>query len=283
MDFFEDYFSNGEMVDKVILLSDAILFLFFAVVVIYLLIYAVRSVGKYGNEYPEAKKRYRYAVIFMAYNNEDIILDTVADFRNQIYDKDSYDILVVTNNSSSEVYAQLERDGNMVISLHDDEVTNINALKTVIQYIDSSDLVFDNIILFDADNNVDENYLSELNNAFYSGCSVIQTHRVAKNAETSIAILDAVSEEINNSIFRKGHAKLGFSAGLAGSGMAFEYALFKKYLARIDNNSIEKQMEYYLLKDNYYIEYLSNVYTYDEKVKQEEAFTSNVKSGCQCN
>ena len=49
-----------------------------------------------------------------------------------------------------------------------------------------------------------------------------------RTKDTNTAVLDAVSEEINNSIFRKGHTRLGFSSGLSGSGMAFEYDLFKR-------------------------------------------------------
>lgn len=86
------------------------------------------------------------------------------------------------------------------------------------------------VVVLDADNLVDPDFLEHLNNAFYSGCSAVQTHRVAKNMNTSVAVLDAVSEEMNNSIFRKGHTKLGFSAGLIGSGMAFEYDIFRKII-----------------------------------------------------
>jgi len=35
-----------------------------------------------------------------------------------------------------------------------------------------------------------------------------------------LALLDGISEEINNNIFRKGHQTLGLSSALIGSGMA---------------------------------------------------------------
>jgi hypothetical protein len=49
----------------------------------------------------------------------------------------------------------------------------------------------------------------------------VQGHRTAKNTNNSWAILDAISEEINNNIFRKGHRVLGLSSAIIGSGMAF--------------------------------------------------------------
>ena len=88
----------------------------------------------------------------------------------------------------------------------------------------------------------------------------------------TLAVLDAVSEEINNSIFRKGHTRLGFSSGLSGSGMAFEYTLFKNLIQGIDKVGEDKHMERKLLLQNIYIEYLEDVYTFDEKVRGKKEF-----------
>ena len=80
---------------------------------------------------------------------------------------------------------------------------------------------YDIALIIDADNIINSSYLVELNNAFAdSKVQVVQTHRVAKNLNTNMAYLDAISEEINNSIFRLGHVNLGMSAALIGSGMA---------------------------------------------------------------
>ena len=49
-----------------------------------------------------------------------------------------------------------------------------------------------------------------------------------------MALLDAISEgNQQSSIFRLGHAKLGLSAALIGSGMAFRYDLFRDTMADI--------------------------------------------------
>ena len=39
----------------------------------------------------------------------------------------------------------------------------------------------------------------------------MKRHRITKRRDTNITVLEAVSEEINNSIFRKGQTGLGFS------------------------------------------------------------------------
>jgi hypothetical protein len=54
-----------------------------------------------------------------------------------------------------------------------------------------------------------------------------------KNTNNSWAILDAISEEINNNIFRKGHRVLGLSSAIIGSGMAFRYNYFKTLMSTV--------------------------------------------------
>ena len=83
-------------------------------------------------------------------------------------------------------------------------------------------------MLLDPDNDVDTDMLLKINDAYYSGCNAMQTHRIAKRRDTNIAVLEAVSEEINNSIFRKGHTGLGFSSALIGSDMAFDFKIFSQ-------------------------------------------------------
>ena len=86
---------------------------------------------------------------------------------------------------------------------------------------------FDQVVVLDADNVVRPDFLSQLN-VLCTVYDVIQCHRCAKNADNDVAVLDGASEEINNTLFRKAHNRLGMSSALIGSGMCFSYELFKK-------------------------------------------------------
>jgi hypothetical protein len=46
-------------------------------------------------------------------------------------------------------------------------------------------------------------------------------------------MLDAMSEEINNNIYSKGHLYCGLSSRLVGSGMAFS-SIIQEYMKNID-------------------------------------------------
>jgi cellulose synthase/poly-beta-1,6-N-acetylglucosamine synthase-like glycosyltransferase len=120
-----------------------------------------------------------------------------------------------------------------------------------------------------------KDFLQRINCAFEGHFIAVQGHRTAKNMNTSMAILDAASEEINNHIFRKGHRALGLSSAIIGSGMAFQYDFFKGLMLTVDAvGGFDKEIELKLLKAGHKIEYLDKAYVYDEKVQKAEVFSN---------
>ena len=254
--------SNNE---KIFYMGDAVLFLVFLVSVLYLFVFALFSIKKKTYTYPTARKKYSFAVLFPAYKEDSVILHSVKDFLKNEYPRDLYDVIVISDQMSEETNKKLLNLSAKVVEIKNASSTKTNALRKAVEYIDNGTVKYDVVVILDADNLTDNDFLEKINDAFYSGCSAVQTHRVAKNRDTNIAVLDAVSEEINNSIFRKGHT-------LIGSGMAFEYELFKDCIMSSKHIGIDKQLEQILLLQNIYIEYLEVVYTYDEKVANKNSF-----------
>lgn len=258
--------------ENIWLITEAIIFLIFLISVLYLFIFALFSLRKRKYHYPTAKKKYRHAVLFPAYKEDRVIINSVRSFLQQDYPRELYDVIVISDQISPATNETLRGLSAKVIEINIPQSTKTNALRAATDYIDAENLQYDVVVVMDADNVVDPDFLSKINDAFYSGCAAVQTHRVAKNRNTSVAVLDAVSEEMNNSIFRKGHTRLGFSSGLIGSGMAFEYELFKDSIWKAAHVGVDKQLEMILLKQNIYIEYLEDIYTYDEKVANKASF-----------
>ena len=87
-----------------------------------------------------------------------------------------------------------------------------------------------------------------------------------------MAILDAISEEINNSIFRKGHVNIGLPSALIGSGMAFDYLWFKDNVKSLSTAGEDKELELLLFKEGIFVDFLDNVMVYDEKIQKEKDF-----------
>ena len=84
--------------------------------------------------------------------------------------------------------------------------------------------------------------------------------------------MDGASEEINNTIFRKAHNRLGLSSALIGSGMCFNYELFKKNVFDLKTAGEDREMEALLLHQEVYIKYASEIHVFDEKVSSQDNF-----------
>jgi cellulose synthase/poly-beta-1,6-N-acetylglucosamine synthase-like glycosyltransferase len=130
-------------------------------------------------------------------------------------------------------------------------------------------------LVLDADNVIPYDYLSDINDLFANPeVEIVQTHRSAKNLNNDMALLDAISEEINNTIFRLGHAKLGLSAALIGSGMAFRYDLFRDTMADIKAvGGFDRELELTLLYRGKRFYYLPETFVFDEKIQNTGDFS----------
>ena len=251
---------------------DLVLFVYFAWCGLYILLFALASVRKMKTKYPPKGKKHRFAVFFPAYNEEQVIIGSVKSFLEQDYPRELYTLFVISDHMKEEVNLQLEALSVRVLRFTGEHSSKANALKFAIHVIEKEGLHFDAALVMDADNRFMTEGLSRLNDAFNRGWHVIQTHRVARSRNTNVAILDSLSEEINNSIFRKGHVRLGISASIIGSGIAYEYPLFVDGSLQCDNAGEDKQMELFLFRNNVKVYYLNDVLTYDEKVKQSYQF-----------
>ncbi|MEG2790793.1 MAG: glycosyltransferase family 2 protein [Odoribacter sp.] len=267
----EVFFSDMNIQDtlfELLTLLDNILYPFYAIAVGYLLIFAIGANIKKRQTYLLAKKNYRYAVLFYVDNKQIQIIKSVKSFLEQDYP--DYRVMVVSNAYQPTVKEQL---AEMPVDVFISDVKCYNKAKAIqyaLSYIDSA--LYDVIVIMDSDSEVDAGFLSAINNAYYQGGMAIQTHRITKNLDSDIAIFGAVSEEINNSIFRHGHVNFGFSSALIGSGMAFKLNWLKENIEGVTNNDFEKQLEFRLLEQFVFVEYLNDVHVYCEKKSRADEY-----------
>lgn len=214
----------------------------------------------------------KIAVLIPAYKEDAVILDSAAKALNQVYPPTLFSIYVIADSLKPETITGLRNLPVNVIEVSFEKSTKAKALNAAFDQLEDD---YQIAVILDADNIMEVNFLQKINNAYNGGFSAMQGHRVAKNHETSLATLDAISEEINNNIFRKGHRSLGLSSALIGSGMAFDYQLIKEKMSNIKAiGGFDKELELKLLKQRTTIGYLENALVYDEKVSAEKAFTN---------
>ena len=257
--------------NNAIQIVDSILFLFMAIPVLYLFICSLFSLGKYKNPYPEAKIKHRFLVLFTVLRNGKEVIHSINNFLDtQNYPRDKYDIAVAaTQLPEEDLVTLLQMPVNIVVP-DKEKCTKVYAVQQVMERYSPNE--YDMVILFNSDNRIVPSALSLFNNDYYSGCDAIQAHRMTENLTTSIAILNATSEEINNNIFRKGHTKLGFSAALIGSAMAFDFEMFHKIAPTLKGSDMSKAVETALLKENIYTEYLEEVVCYSKKEENTDGY-----------
>lgn len=252
-------------------ISDAVLFLLCCIPVAYLFICALFSLGKYKNPYPPTNVQHRFLVLFTVLNEGKEVIESINAFIDtQLYPREKYDIAVAaTGLSEEDLVTLLQMPINIVIPDRE-ECTKVYAIQQVMERYSPNE--YDMIVILNSDNHIVPNALELFNNAYYSGCDSIQAHRITRNLDTSIAVLGAVSEEINNNLFRKGHTRMGFSSALIGSAMAFDFAIFHEVAPTMKGGDTSTAMEIALLNQNIYTEYLEEVVCYSRKEDNDEQY-----------
>ena len=207
----------------------------------------------------------RFIVLIPAYKSDAYIADTVRAACAQDYPRDRYRVLVIADTMQDATLAALPDLGAEVLSVSFEQSSKAKSLQQAMAHLGPD--AADNVVILDADNIVRPAFLSQLDAVLSSGAVAVQAHRMAKNADTPVALIDAVSEEINNAIFRKGHCACGLSSALIGSGMAFPYDWFAARVNDFVTTGEDKEMELALLEDGLYVDYAPAIPVLDEKTR----------------
>ena len=221
-------------------------------------------------------KERRFLILYPAYNEDAVILNSIDKFLYQKYPKDKYQLVVISDHMKDETNEQLRTYPITVLTPVFEKSSKAKAMQYAIQTVEDGgktiEGAFDNIVVLDADNVVQEDFLHNLNILCNAGYEAIQCHRCAKNSNNDVAMLDGASEEINNTIFRKAHNRLGLSSALIGSGMCFDYELFKKNVFQLSTAGEDREMEALLLRQGIFIKYAAEIHVFDEKVSNKDNF-----------
>jgi cellulose synthase/poly-beta-1,6-N-acetylglucosamine synthase-like glycosyltransferase len=237
--------------------------------VIYMLIYAVSGLF-YKSEVVLNNEIFpTIAVLIPAYKEDAVIVSVAKKALEQNY-QGSFEIFVIADSLKLITLIELSNLSISIIEVTFKKSTKAKALNYAMHKIGDE---YDIAMILDADNVMANNVLSIMASKFIQGSQAIQGHRCAKNQNTNFALLDGISEEVNNNIYCKGPAALNLSSRLVGSGMSFHYPLFKRLMKTIDAiGGFDKELELKIIKEGITIEYLDSALIYDEKVSQSQVF-----------
>ena len=236
---------------------------------LYVFIFSIAGLFYKNPVFKKALIHRKIAILVPAYKADKVIEDLAQNVLSQDYPH--YELIIIADSIADSVVDRLKQLPVKVMEFTSDNRTKALALNTIMAQL--PDDYYDIALVLDSDNLLqNRDYLYRLNDAFDAGLRFVQTHRTAKNINTQLAVLDAVSEEINNTLFRRGHAAIGLSSSLIGSAMAFDYHLFKEQMKHITSTGEDKELEMQLLKNGFRIEYLDDLVVLDEKTQHSKSF-----------
>jgi cellulose synthase/poly-beta-1,6-N-acetylglucosamine synthase-like glycosyltransferase len=251
-------------------LIQIITLILFGLATLYILIFSIASLFYKQRNYSDNGKIKSVAVLIPGYKEDEVIVEVANLALLQEYPSNLFDVVIIADSFQPETITKLKQLPIKVIEVSFEKSTKSKALNAAMNALTRD---YDLAVVLDADNVMANDFLKKINAAFEYGFIAVQGHRTAKNMNTSWAVLDAVSEEINNNIFRKGHRVLGLSSAIIGSGMAFKYNYFKTMMSSVTAvGGFDKEIELKMLKEGQKIVYLDNAMVYDEKVQKSEVF-----------
>ena len=247
-----------------------ILLILLGLATFYIFIFSIASLFYKQKTYSDNGNMKSIAVLVPGYKEDQVIVEVAKLALEQDYSSNLFDVVIIADSFKKETLDSLRTLPIKLIEVSFEKSTKSKALNKAMAALDRD---YDIAVVLDADNVMAFDFLKKINAAFEHDFIAVQGHRTAKNTNNSWATLDAISEEINNNIFRKGHRVLGLSSAIIGSGMAFRYNYFKSLMSTVTAvGGFDKEIELKMLKEGRKILYLDDAVVFDEKIQKSEVF-----------
>lgn len=250
---------------------DWTLFILVALTTFYMLFFSIASLFYHKSTIPKTRKQNRFIILIPSHKNPKVI-QTVKSILGQTYPQRLFDVTVVSDHNDEMTNMRLAQEPVTLLTPDFDKSSTVKSLQLGFNNLPQFK-IYDVVIILESGNIVEPEFLEQINDAYESsGTKAIQVHRLSRNRDTTAARLGAIFEEINNSIFRRGHFALGLSASLMTSGCAFDYTWFRNHINLLKSSWEEKEMESVLMRQHIFIDYFNNIFVYEEKTRKAEDF-----------
>ena len=258
--------------------TDWILFIIISLTVFYLGFFAIFSLFVRHSDTPKTRKENRFIVLILSYKSGKSLQMTVKSILGQDYPQRQFDVTVIADHEDEMTMFHLAQQPITLLTPNFGKSSRTKSLQLAINNLPQFK-IYDAVVLLEAGDVVEPEFLGQMNEAYEAaGTKAIQAHKLTLNRDTTAARLNAVFEEINNSIFRRGHISVGLSAALASSGMVFNFNWFKSYIQMAKASWADKELELTLTRQHIYVDYFDKIPVYSEKARQAEDFNRQHRS-----
>ncbi len=197
--------------------------------VFYILLFFVKK-----KTFPKSDKKAKIAYVIPAHNEESVIYDVVKNLLGkQNYPKENYDVYVIAHNCTDKTAEFAEKAGAKVLVLDDPDPSHRKALyplKYGIDYlINLPEGSYDLVIHLDADNYVNKEFSSLMNDAYQSGIDFACPYEGSLNGtQNYYTKASALIYAFNSRFGGRVRERLGISAHINGSGATFSMKMLKE-------------------------------------------------------
>ncbi|MEO0469815.1 MAG: glycosyltransferase [Bacteroidota bacterium] len=255
-----------------IIFLEVLLIVYFLYVVGYTLAFSLAGALWRPETPPDTPESALFHVLIPAYKEDRVIEASVKNILQQDYPADRFRVHVIADQMMPETIAALRKHPIEVVEVSFAQSTKVKALQAALERIPYGASL---CMILDADNRMDQQVLSLMNRSWQNGQKAIQGRRIAQNDNSKLAVLDGLSEILNNHIYRAGSNGLGLSSALIGSGMTFETDILRRHLAEMDAvGGFDRDLEVRLVKEGVSVQYLPEAIITDEKVSAQEQFAT---------
>ena len=185
----------------------------------------------FTRKFKPANKNHKYGILIAARNEENVIGNLLDSIKKQDYDNDLLTVFVVADNCTDNT-AKIAREHGAICYERFDETKKTKgfALQFLFENIERDYGIksFEGYFIFDADNLLNKNYISKMNDAFDSGEKIITSYRNTKNFDENwIASTYALHWIRSIRTNHRARSVLRLATNIQGTGFLFANEIVK--------------------------------------------------------
>jgi len=222
----------------------------------------------FTRKFKPAKKKHKYAILIAARNEKNVIGNLLDSIKKQDYPSDLITTFVVADNCTDNTAEIARSKGAICYERFDNEhKTKGFALQYLLEKIeeDYGRMTFEGYFIFDADNLLNNDYISKMNDAFDSGEKIITSYRNTKNFDENwIASTYALHWIRSIRANHRARSVFRLATNIQGTGFLFTNEIVKdgwKYTSLTEDRALTADA----VAQGYRITYNDEAMFYDEQ------------------
>ena len=222
----------------------------------------------FTREFPLAKNKHKYAILIAARNEEKVIGNLLDSIKKQDYPSELLKVFVVCDNCTDSTFEVASEKGAICYKRFDEvHKTKGFALQYLFNCIEKDYGIksFEGYFIFDADNLLQVDYISRMNDSFDAGEKIVTSYRNTKNFDENwIASTYALHWLRSIRANHRARSILRLATNIQGTGFLFTNEIVLngwKYTSLTEDRALTADV----VKEGYRITYNDKAMFYDEQ------------------